>query len=1568
MKAKVSVRYLSFKIVSAFIVVFLIISSGICNAQELVISDSLRCFDKDTPVSELLEFVQKGSGSDSTCYLEALALLKALDILPGSKMMLEETDMPPITIGAVMQQKQDTIPPFGVQVPRVGDTKKKSGNRGAKDSSGNSIRVDHDDDAPYNNFSASDLVQEVLVTGCLTASNVTFGGNQSLQIGYFNRGTADFPFEEGIVLSTGNVTDAEGPNTLTNFTTEVNTGGDDQLQSIATGTVQDAAVLEFDFVPAGDTVTFNYIFASEEYPEYACSDFNDVFGFFVTSKDNDGYNYVNENVALLPSGDAVSINNVHGDGRDDGWFGYYYDGQYPIENGCNQVMAITVIFEEDFNDGIGSDWSYDPSAGNWYGDNNKARFDDKTPSKRYNYSYGLVSEYILTSTIFSEIYLSFDLKLDARRWHNTQNEKMDIDIYDGSVWHTIHTFVNSGDYQDSYSFNITPYCGNNIKVRFRTYGDDSEDFYYWELDNVEVYSQEINYSAYFYSLNTNCNGENEQYYIDQSSWIYSTGSGDCINQVYGLPPYTLYENLEADGRTVKLTATFAAVPCSTYHIKLAVGDVGDNQWDSWVFLEANSFQSNDVELTSCSNGQIGEAAIFEGCQTSTNYFVVSRAGGDDSQELAVKIDYSPPGVNGSDILQLDNTLLPDTVFIPAGAEADTVFFYAIADGVPEDPQNNIITMTFYTGCPCDPTPTSIELGFQVYDVLDLTSLDITANNVVCDGQENGVIIANPSGGSGGFEFMLSGAETRPWQSSNTFDGLASGYYNVTVRDELYLLNCNEPITVSDIFIDEGSDIFADAGSDKTICNGNSATLNGSGGVGFQWFPADWLSNPDIASPVVNPTGITNVPVSKTYTLTTTDALGNCPHTDDVVVTVNPTPSVQIRVNGTAQSTINVCPDDNTTLEAYISPETNTGTATYLWSDGSTTSSVTVSPNSSQTYSVTVTNEHGCTKSASIQVLVYPFEVNASIDQDPVCPDDVDGIVTISVTGHSGNLPVEVSVTGPNGYNQLINFTAANPNPVQLSNLAVGQYVATGTSAAPAGCTSTASFTVQSTDITAPQLSYEKAGDTAVVVVIPSGSSSFVSVPTPIISDNCSFSFENDFNNTTNANATYPVGKTTVTWYANDDSDNQDSLKQNVYVVAEADFVLDCPEPTVYNLGYNPEMSDFIEDLGGLVYSPTTTGWPVTGITGPSSTLGDEMPDPSGGGCSFIRTRTYSITWWVLFLVPISDECVVEYSYIVDTEPPALSCPEAVTVSPPIGQTSMTVTPSSPTVSDNCTATSSIAVTSARSDGLPLSDPYPLGTTTITFTATDDAGNAASCEQYIHVVSSCAPGGVFTGLTFWLRSNNGVYHAANQAQSGEQVSLWDDQILNFDAIQNSVTSQPVLSTSINDQINYNPVIQFDGTDDYLLSELPSGSLEETMTLFFVARPESIGPVLGIGASSTVEFSSGNTLSVVINGEASTVTAENSYSLAEVAIVTVLKTGNQTGAIRVFKNGMECTYQLTGNAELQSGTVTKVGSENSAAVPRYFSGSLAEVIFYSGALSETDRMKVESYLAIKYGISL
>jgi gliding motility-associated-like protein len=74
----------------------------------------------------------------------------------------------------------------------------------------------------------------------------------------------------------------------------------------------DAAVLEFDFIPTGDSVKFRYCFGSEEYPEYVNAGVNDAFAFFLSGPNPAGGNYVNKNVALLPgTSTAVSIDNVN---------------------------------------------------------------------------------------------------------------------------------------------------------------------------------------------------------------------------------------------------------------------------------------------------------------------------------------------------------------------------------------------------------------------------------------------------------------------------------------------------------------------------------------------------------------------------------------------------------------------------------------------------------------------------------------------------------------------------------------------------------------------------------------------------------------------------------------------------------------------------------------------------------------------------------------------------------------------------------------------------------------------------------------------------------------------------------------------------------------------------------------------------------------------------------------------------------------------------------------------------------------------------------------------------------
>jgi len=156
---------------------------------------------------------------------------------------------------------------------------------------------------------------------------------------------------------------------------------------------------------------------------------------------------------------------------------------------------------------------------------------------------------------------------------------------------------------------------------------------------------------------------------------------------------------------------------------------------------------------------------------------------------------------------------------------------------------------------------------------------------------------------------------------------------------------------------------ADAGIDDTICNGQSCNINASGTFNYQWSPTTGLSNSNIANPVASPLFTT------TYTVTVSNGM-NCSETDDIIITVNPNPFVNITA-----SLNPVCAGHSTTLTAN-------GALNFSWSGGlGTANNVTVTPASTTTYTVTGTT-NGCTDSKSITVVINP--VSTTNNPQTIC--------------------------------------------------------------------------------------------------------------------------------------------------------------------------------------------------------------------------------------------------------------------------------------------------------------------------------------------------------------------------------------------------------------------------------------------------------------------------------------------------------------------------------------------------------------------------------------------------------
>ena len=161
-------------------------------------------------------------------------------------------------------------------------------------------------------LTAADLARSLAGPG-IAVDHVTYTG-AATSAGAFKGGGSVVGFDAGVVLSTGSaqVDDHDAYDDATGYSSM---SGDADLDRLGAGSTKDATVLSFDVTPDRDTLTFNYVFASEEYNEYVYEDVSDVFGFFVTGPGAT----TRQNCAVVADGpdrgsdpDPVSIDTVNG--------------------------------------------------------------------------------------------------------------------------------------------------------------------------------------------------------------------------------------------------------------------------------------------------------------------------------------------------------------------------------------------------------------------------------------------------------------------------------------------------------------------------------------------------------------------------------------------------------------------------------------------------------------------------------------------------------------------------------------------------------------------------------------------------------------------------------------------------------------------------------------------------------------------------------------------------------------------------------------------------------------------------------------------------------------------------------------------------------------------------------------------------------------------------------------------------------------------------------------------------------------------------------------------------------
>ncbi len=500
-------------------------------------------------------------------------------------------------------------------------------------------------------------VQNVLLGSGVTISNITYSGVAN-SFGSFTTGSTptNLGLTSGIIMSTGTVANASGA--VSFFASTDNGGGSDpQLTSISTGGVQDATVLEFDFIPLSDTVQFRYVFASEEYPDYANSTWNDVFGFWITGPNPAGGNYTNQNIAIIPGTSLpVTINNLN--------------------NGT----------------------------------------------------------------------------------------------------------ANAGPCE---------YC---------------------------------------------------QFYVNNQS------------------PSNAH--ISYNGMTTVLTALARVTPCQTYHIKIAIGDVGDGIYDSGVFLEANSFSSPGMNAELHFSSDIRENSVVEGCSNADIVFRLPQLYDDN-----VVIHFY---TGGSATRDQDYTILPDvdSLVIVAGADTGFIHINAIQDGV-QDIGDTIYIIIPGVGC----SNAVDTLKIPIIDNSPI-QLNVAEDQLLCDGGM-GFLTVSASDGVSPYTYSWS-----------------NGVGNVTNQEVLpsvtttYIVSatdlCNNT-SVDSIKVIIGS-LMHTASNDTTVCSGTPLSFLATFEGNITW--EGYSTNP--INVVANQT--------KTYRVTMSNVCGTI--TDSVQVQVYQTPNISIGNNAT----------------------------------------------------------------------------------------------------------------------------------------------------------------------------------------------------------------------------------------------------------------------------------------------------------------------------------------------------------------------------------------------------------------------------------------------------------------------------------------------------------------------------------------------------------------------------------------------------------------------------------------------------------------------------------------------
>jgi gliding motility-associated-like protein len=792
--------------------------------------------------------------------------------------------------------------------------------------------------------------------------NITFNF-RGVQAGKFKNTPANsnLKIDSGVVMTTGRAfTDRNlvGVDAAPGVTADndLNQPGDTDIDRLlstipfpAPVRSYDACILEFDFIPTGDTIRFNYVFASDEYPEYNCTPFTDLFLFSISGPGITG----KKNIALIPGTNIpVSINTVNNGTT----------APPPLGNRdfCTRPGAGSPFTSYYVNNLTGPNIVYDGMT------QTLQAISAVTPCRAYHLK--LVIADVNDEQFDSGVFLQAgSLTSDFAKLNYRGDADGNPFLYEGCDTATINI---------SYFEKVT--ADKTIRLYTAGQADNDDDFILKVPATVTIPAGD---SVASFKLLADQDLINEG---DETFKIYVAANPCNVNN----PIFTDSLLLTVkEFKPIRISPPIAGI-CPGQSVQLDV--LNPQALTGFLWTPAaglsNAAIYNPIASPDTSTNYTVTANFSNTCRGKGTAFVELK---DTSSITLTKTDLTCFGNNGTITITTGATWVFPRYSLNGGPFTSNNVFTGLATGT------YIITVLDATGCRADKSITLVQLdnvrgtvtfenascfgtggkvtihardGLKPYEYslngviygVDSVITGVPSGNIIayirdasgcmaqipfllpfdppiafttvitpdsCRGLPDGTVTITPTGGSGR-QYEYSADNGVNWQPGNVLR-LAAGNYTVLVRDDK---GCRGQ---QDIVVPLNNTVMADAGRDTTICEGNAAVLLATSNArSFLWTPGIALSSDDTLRPVATPIATT------TYTLLATSGL--CERRDDVTITVNPAPVADagpdtticfgktVQLNGSGSVSYAWFPNQNISNRFTATPTVSPRQTTRYW--------------------------------------------------------------------------------------------------------------------------------------------------------------------------------------------------------------------------------------------------------------------------------------------------------------------------------------------------------------------------------------------------------------------------------------------------------------------------------------------------------------------------------------------------------------------------------------------------------------------------------------------------------------